>query len=129
MIEVVSNGTAGTMLEQHILEIPPCCPVSKNPRPGSKLTISYQPCGCSLEIGSLLAYIHSFRGSLRGGSGGDLVVRDMEGMIYKVAEECARVLQLEVTVEAHLLLLPKQEMKLTIVGEPNKIMTSRQEAM
>lgn len=108
-LETVANNTTGDMLEVHILDIPSCCPVSKNPRPGSKITISYYPGGQSLEIASLIAFIHSFRGGLYDDAG-QLVVRDMEGMIDRIAQECANSLGLAVTVQADLQLLPRQEM-------------------
>lgn len=113
MIETIPNTTSGNMRETHILAIPPCCPVSKNPRPGSKIMISYHPRGQSLEIASLIAYIHSFRGGLRNANG-ELEVRDMEGMIEQIASDCHNVLGLPVEIETHLYLLPKQEMRLLI---------------
>lgn len=119
MLETVANNTTGDMQEIHILDIPPCCPVSKNPRPGSKITISYCPAGQSLEIASLIAYIHSFRGGLYDSSG-QLVVRDMEGMIDRIASECANILQLKVTVQADLELLPRQGMALKTCKKPAK---------
>lgn len=109
--DVIQNATKGDMLEEHILNIPPCCPVSKNPRPGSTITIRYRPVGKSLEIASLIAYIHSFRGGLYDGTG-QLVVRDMEGMIGRIAEDCKQVVGVSVQVEADLELLPHQKMRL-----------------
>lgn len=117
MIETIANTTAGTAREQHTLEIPPCCPVSKNPRPGSTITISYVPCGHSLEIASLYAYIHSFVGGLCD-EAGTLIVRDMEGMLLAIAQQCAQALRQEVTVEAELQLLPRQIMRLTVEAQP-----------
>ena len=112
-LQSVPNTTNGTMLEQHILDIPVCCPVSKNPRPGSTITISYYPIGQSLEVASLIAFIHSFKGGLYD-EAGELVVRDMEGMINHIAQECARILETSVTIEADLQILPRQRMKLTV---------------
>lgn len=111
-LQAIENSTNGTMLEQHILDIPVCCPVSKNPRSGSTITISYYPVGQSLEVASLIALVHSFKGGLYSDEG-ELLVRDMEGMIQHIAEECARVLAVPVTVEADLQILPRQRMKLT----------------
>jgi NADPH-dependent 7-cyano-7-deazaguanine reductase QueF len=108
------------MIESHILDIPPCCPVSKNPRPGSQIAITYKPMGCSLEIASLIAYIHSFRGGLYDASG-QLVVRDMEGMIQRIAQECSAVLGVAVEVEANLQLVPRQQMKVKVVQEMNHV--------
>jgi len=118
--EAIANTTNGTMIESHILDIPPCCPVSKNPRPGSTISITYTPQGCSLEIGALIAYIHSFRGGLYD-EHGQLVVRDMEGMIQRIAQECADVLGTDVTVEANLQLVPMQQMKVKVVQEMNHV--------
>lgn len=109
----VANNTTGAMLEEHILDIPACCPVSKNPRPGSKLIIRYSPSGYSLEIASLIAYLHSFKGGLYDDAG-QLVVRDMEGMIQCIAEDCYKLLAIPVTVEAHLQVVPRQEMRLMV---------------
>jgi NADPH-dependent 7-cyano-7-deazaguanine reductase QueF len=116
MIETVCNSTKGDMEEAHILEIPPCCPVSKNPRPGSRIIIRYSPAGKSLEIGSLKVYIHSFRGGLYDATG-QLVIRDMEGMIARIAEDCASTLGVKVVVLAELNLVPKQEMILQVERE------------
>lgn len=112
-LQTVLNTTDGSMLEQHILDIPVCCPVSKNPRSGSAITISYHPVGQSLEVASLIALIHSFKGGLYDDEGA-LIVRDMEGMISRIAQECARVLAIPVTVEADLQILPRQRMKLAV---------------
>ena len=75
-------------MEAHILDVPPCCPVSKNPRPGSKLIIRYKPAGKVLEVASLYAYLHQYKGGLRDESG-NLLVRDMEGMISLIAQHCS----------------------------------------
>ncbi len=112
-LQTVPNTTTGNILETHTLEIPPCCPVSKNPRPGSTITISYRPFGCSLEIASLFAFIHSFRGGFYDEQG-QLLVRDMEGMILRIAEECALVLGVEVEVIADLQLVPRQQMRIVV---------------
>lgn len=112
-LQTVPNTTDGTMLEQHILDIPVCCPVSKNPRSGSTITISYYPVGQSLEVASLIVLIHSFKGGLYDDTG-QLIVRDMEGMVQRIAQECARLLSIPVTVEADLQILPRQRMKLTV---------------
>jgi 7-cyano-7-deazaguanine reductase len=117
-LETVPNATTTCrILEQHILEIPPCCPKSKNPRPGSTITIQYRPRGYSLEIGSLIRYIHTFVGGKRDISG-SLEVRDMEGMICRIAQDCACVLGVPVRVTAQLLLLPRQQMYLVARGYP-----------
>lgn len=112
-LKIVGNDTQGDMQEEHTLDLPSCCPVSKNPRPGSKITISYVPAGKSLEIASLISYIHSFKNG-RYDETGQLVIRDMEGMICKIAQDCAHVLDVPVVVKADLHLLPKQYMCLEV---------------
>src|SRR5690349_10975122 len=111
------NTTNGTAYERHELELSPCCPVSKNPRPGSRLIISYRPCGYSLEIASLYAYIHQFRGGLYNDNG-CLIVRDMEGMLLCIAADCAQMLGVSVRVYALLNLAPRQTMRLSAKGYP-----------
>lgn len=106
--EVLPTAQDGRM-EAHIIELPPCCPVSKNPRPGSTLTICYRPVGSVLEVGSLYAYIHQYKGGLRDETG-TLVVRDMEGMISLIAAHCAQALRVPVSVCAQLVIAPKQAM-------------------
>jgi NADPH-dependent 7-cyano-7-deazaguanine reductase QueF len=118
-LTVIPNTTDGKrLLEQHTLDIPPCCPVSKNPRPGSKITLCYRPNGKSLEVASLLAYIHSYPGGFYD-EHGVLLVRDMEGMIKRIAEDCATLLGVPVRVRANLLILPKQHMILVARGYPS----------
>jgi hypothetical protein len=110
-LAVIENSTTGNLQEEHILDVPPCCPVSKNPRPGSTITIRYNPIGKSLEIASLIAYLHSFKGGLYDDSG-NLVVRDMEGMLLRISHDCQALLEVPVHVEANLELLPRQKMQL-----------------
>lgn len=112
-----NNQTGRRMFEQHTLDIPPCCPVSKNPRPGSKITISYRAKADVLEIASLMAYIHRFVGGLHSASG-ELVVRDMEGMLLRIAHDCAQALGVPVRVRAELVLLPRQEASVVARGYP-----------
>lgn len=99
--------------ELHVLDLPPCCPVSKNPRPGSKLVIRYKPCGLVLEVGALYAYIHQYKGGLRD-EAGTLLVRDMEGMVSMIRQHCSEVLGVPVQVKATLLLAPRQEMRVVL---------------
>lgn len=108
---------ASTHLQVHRLSLDPACPRSKNPRPGSTITLAYRPRGYALEVGALYAYIHQFRGGLHQDDG-TLVVREMEAMIARVAEDCTEVLQVPVRVRADLLLLPWQEMFLSVRRSP-----------
>lgn len=112
-LQTIENTTTGIAREQHVLELPPCCPVSKNPRPGSTITISYSPCGHSLDIISLTGYIHTFIGGKYNDSG-QLEVRDMEGMLMAIAQHCAQMLGQRVMLEADLQLVPRQRMKFTV---------------
>lgn len=112
-LQTIANNTTGNMIEEHTLEIPPCCPVSKNPQSGSTLTIRYCPQGCSLEVGSLYAYVHEFRGGLRDEQG-NLLVRDMEGMLLRIAQDCSQALQTQVKLIAELNIVPKQMVKIEV---------------
>ncbi len=97
----------------HILAIPPCCPVSHNPRPGSSLTITYEPYDKVLEVASLYAYIHSFVDGLKD-EDGVIVVRNMEEMIERIAVDCSQMVGVRVSVEAELVLLPQQRMHVEV---------------
>lgn len=104
-------------LEAHTLAIPPCCPVSRNPRPGSTITISYRPHGTSLEVAALYAYIDQFDGGLKDESG-TVIVRNMEEMIQRIAIDCAAATGVPVGVTANLLIAPKQAMYLLVRAKP-----------
>lgn len=103
--------------EVHILELPPCCPVSKNPRPGSTLMIVYRPQESVLEVGALYAYVHQYRGGLRDATGA-LIIRDMEGMVSLIAQHCADAVRVPVSVCADLVIAPKQRMCLFVRKKP-----------
>lgn len=105
-------------LEAHTLNIPPCCPVSRNPRPGSTLTICYRPVGASLEVAALYAYIHQYRGGLKDEHGA-ILVRNMEEMIARVASDCAQATGVPVNVCANLVIAPRQAMYLLVRAKPN----------
>jgi NADPH-dependent 7-cyano-7-deazaguanine reductase QueF len=115
MIKTLPNSERH--FEVHTLAIPPCCPVSKNPRKGM-VRIMYRPRGQVLEIASLMAYIHSFRGGLYN-SAGELEVRDMEGMINRIAYDCSVALRVPVRVYAHLDVLPRQQMDIRARAYPH----------
>lgn len=80
-------------LEWHVLPLPSMCPVSGNPQPGSVLIVLYQPVACYLEVYSLRQHIHSF-------IGGKDAIRDMEGAVQQIAQDCAEALKTLVTVGA-----------------------------
>jgi len=105
MIKTLPNTTQH--FEVHTLAIPACYPVSKNPQKGI-VKIMYHPHRLVLDIIPLAGYIHSFRGGLYNDAG-ELIVRDMEGMINRIAHDCCVALNVPVRVYAHLEVLPRQQ--------------------
>jgi 7-cyano-7-deazaguanine reductase len=97
--------------QEHELPIDPCCPVSGNPRPGSLISIAYEPIGRILEVASLRAYIDSYKGGR-----GD--VRSMEGMIQAIAQDCSNAVRAHVIVNAELVIEPRQKMRLKCAAFP-----------
>jgi 7-cyano-7-deazaguanine reductase len=91
---------------EHEFEIHTLCPVTKNPRPGSTLTIAYTPKESVLDVIGLDAYLRRFKGGFR--EEGEIVVREMEHLVQRVAEDCARWVGVPVTVTVDALLTPKQ---------------------
>ena len=77
--------------------------MSRNPRPGSTIRISYIPGAVLLEVAALFAYVASYRGGL-----GD--VRSMEGMVQQIAQDCANIAGARVDVVADLIIEPSQRM-------------------
>lgn len=112
---VPHNAYSCKLVESHKIDLPECCPISKNPRPGSTIEISYRPCEKSLEVKSLVGYIHSFKGGLHD-EYGVLIVRDMESMLCRIAHDCATVLGVEVTLQAQLVILPRQGLEIVVKG-------------
>ena len=76
---------------EHVLELPELCPATRNPRPGSTLTLKYRAGERLLELFSLDPYIDAFIAHP--------VVRDMELFVQTVAGHAADALGHE--VEAH----------------------------
>jgi NADPH-dependent 7-cyano-7-deazaguanine reductase QueF len=97
--------------EIHELPLEPCCPVSGNPKPGSFISISYDPVERILEVASLRVYLDSYRGG-RG------EIRSMEGMIQQVTQDCANSVRACVTATAELVIEPNQKMKLKAIAFP-----------
>lgn len=92
----VSSGA-----QTHTLPLPPMCPVSGNPQPGSYVAVRYAPAGCTLEVYDLEAHIQHFVGGwLRDGAH----IRDMEQMIATLAADCAASVGVPVRVRARLVL-------------------------
>lgn len=87
------------------LWLPQCCPISRNPRPGSEIRIRYRPRGRVLEVYALRRYLDTY-------VGGKGEVRAMEAMIQTIAADCAAALGVPVSVVADLWLEPVQQMRL-----------------
>ena len=79
--------------EWHILPLPPMCPVSDNPQPGSTLFVLYRPVTSFLEVYSLRTDINTY-------IGGRGAIRDMEGTIQQIAQDCSNAIQAYVVVGA-----------------------------
>lgn len=95
----------GEMVERHQFPLPQCCPITKNPQPGSHLKIKYRPQKLLLEVQSLSDYIMEY-------IGGRLDVRSMEGMVQNISQDCANAVGVRVKVKAILILNPPQLMRL-----------------
>ncbi len=123
MIELLTqpNGPSVQKVEVHILALPSgLCPVSKNPQPQSTIKIVYRPESFVLEIGRLYAYLEQYKGGLRD-KAGNIVVRSMEGMIDRVALDCAQALGVPVRVYADLVLAPRETMRLKARAYPVEV--------
>lgn len=111
LLTVPNEARCGWTRETHTLSLMPCCPVSGNPWPGSKVEICYVAEKLILEVISLRAYIDSYKGGR-----GD--VRSMEGMIQAIAQDAANAVQSHVTVKADLLISPEQRIFLECAANP-----------
>ena len=100
------------MVERHEFDLPQCCPVTRNPQPGSVIKIKYRPQRLLLEVQSLHDYIKEY-------IGGRLDVRSMEGMIQNIAQDCSNSIGVKVRVRAKLLIQPTQIMKLECKAWPH----------
>lgn len=119
LITLSNNTSRQRLFMQHAVDIPPCCPISRNPRPGSTLTVVYRAQEQVLEVASLYAYLHQFVGGLRDSSG-ELLVRDMEEMLLRVAQDCAQALRVPVRVYARWNIAPKQQVSVIARGYPQE---------
>ena len=79
---------------KHTVPLPSCCPVSKNPGPGSTLTVSYHAKTSVLEVYSLQRFIGRYVGGSPEGT------RTMEAMIQEIAAACAAAVGVPVKVTA-----------------------------
>jgi hypothetical protein len=88
---------------RHKVSLPVCCPISKNPREGSTLTVVYQPAGSVLEVYSVVSVVNLFRGGFPG-RGPYRAERNMEGMVDLLARMAADAVGVPVRVQADLVL-------------------------
>ncbi|MDO4246442.1 MAG: hypothetical protein Q4C89_10495 [Deinococcus sp.] len=96
---------------EHVLHLPELCPMTKNPKPGSTLTLRYRAQAQLLELFSLDAYIDGFVGHP--------VVRDMEFFVQTVAEDAAHLLGHEVEAVADVQFNRlRQGQRIRAVGRP-----------
>lgn len=110
----------GQREETHTLDLPQCCPISRNPQPGSEIDLTYEPADKVLEVGALYTYIHQYKGGLRDDTG-EVIVRDMEQMIDLITQHCANAVGVEVRAEARLILVPTQRMTLKVTRTPEEV--------
>lgn len=85
------------------VDIPPCCPISKNPKEGSCVTLRYRPAGSALEVYSLRRLVRMFVGGFPG-HGPYPPERNMEPMIGLLAKIAADHLGCPVHYRADLVL-------------------------
>lgn len=93
-------------LSAHRFDLPRMCPVSGNPQPGSRITVEYTARALFLEIESMGEYIASYIG---GRPIGRDLIRDMEQTIQQIAIDCAKVVEVPVTVTADLVIADDPE--------------------
>lgn len=94
------------IVSRHRVELPPvCCPVSKNPKEGSWLSLRYAPDEWVLEVYSLQALLKKFVGGYPGSPCGRYPSeRNMEGMITLVSQMVSDALSVPVHYRALCLL-------------------------
>lgn len=116
-MQAIENTTSCPSFQCHELAIPGCCTRSKNPFPGSRLYLCYEPALYRLDVIPLVGNVSCYRDGLRD-ENETLLVRDMEGMIGSIAQEAAKCLGVLVCVIALLELRPRQRMYLDVFGAP-----------
>ncbi|GGI79870.1 hypothetical protein [Deinococcus wulumuqiensis] len=93
LLGTIANARPGLeMTVEHVLTLPELCPATRNPKPGSTLTLSYVGGERLLELFSLDTYVDAFVGHP--------VVRDMEFFVQTVAQDAADALGCPVTAAA-----------------------------
>lgn len=95
----------------HLVPIPECCPVSKNPREGSTIRVSYRPA-------RIVVPVESLESKVRGYIGGFESIRGMEEMIQDIARWCSSETGVPVRAVADLIIQPpyggpKQRMRVS----------------
>lgn len=111
MIPTIPNSMPAVPLEvEHVLKLPPLCPATGNPQPGSTLTIQYTVADTLLDVLQLDAIIAEYIGHQ--------TIRDIEYMVQHVAARCAGSLGVPVTVTGHILLDNGQTMRISARPTP-----------
>lgn len=90
-------------VERVTLALPPCCPHSGNPKPGSVLVLEYAPAAEVLETYSVGQVVKLFVGGFAG-RGPYGPIRDMEGMLRTLVQMAADALRVPVEGRAALVL-------------------------
>lgn len=83
----------------HLVPIPECCPVSKNPKPGSTIRVSYLP-------KNIVVPVEALEERVRGYVGGFESIRGMEEMIQDISRWCADETGVAVRAVANLVIQP-----------------------
>ena len=107
---VIDPRIATITRQEHIVTLPPLCPVTGNPEAG-ELAISYVPNGKLLEVYALSDYIAGFVGNKE--------VRDIEHLTEVVARDCAEVLGVAVQVIGLFKLNIGQTVKVEVAASPH----------
>jgi hypothetical protein len=94
---------AVTLREHHTVDLPEMCPVSRNPRPGSTLTLSYTPDRHVLEVYGICEVVRRFRGGFPGDDHYP-PERNMEGTVQLLAQMAADALNVSVRARVDLVL-------------------------
>ena len=100
----------------HAVDVPPCCPKSGNPLPGSKIRVSYRPRGIVFPVEALADMVAEY-------VGGHKDVREMEGMIQHIASRVSEIVGVRVRCRADLVIRPpfggdNQGLVVTAIGNP-----------
>lgn len=86
---------------QHEIDIPSCCPVSRNPYAGSRMKLMYRSAGIVLPVEDLRDMVAEYVGGHRARD-----VRNMEEMIQDLAKRAAEIVKVPVIARADLVVVP-----------------------